>query len=247
MTFFAYLDEFGHIGPYIGRDNPRYKESPVVGLAGFVLPAEAVRGFGNWFFQRTCELLAFEIERSGERPALWERKRASLYMVTNVTRYPELRRFTNRLFNKIERLGGFVFYVGVRKTAAPGAHNSNRLYARVFLEAIKRIDGHCAEVFDPPVEFVLNLDEHEQRAAILSEAAKSMYGRRERRRHLIEPPIHLESHRYQTIQAADWIAGLAGRLGAVWGHPAAWPENETFRRYFKRRLHRVSPRSGIRN
>ena len=123
---------------------------------------------------------------------------------------PELRRFTNRLFNKIEGLGGFVFYVGVRKTAAPGEHNPNRLYARVFLEAIKRIDGYCAEDCDPPGEFVLILDEHEQRSALLSEAAKSMYGRRQRRRHLIEPPFHLESHRYQTIQAADWIAGLGG-------------------------------------
>lgn len=40
MTYIAYLDEFG--------------------LAGFVLPIEEVRGFGTWFFQRKCELLAFE-------------------------------------------------------------------------------------------------------------------------------------------------------------------------------------------
>ncbi len=164
-----------------------------------------------------------------------------------MNRYPELRRFTNRLFNKIERLGGFVLYVGVRKTAAPAAHNANRLYARVFVEAIKRIDGHCVEDLDAPEEFVLILDEHEQRSALLTEAAKSMYGRTERRRRLIEPPFHLESHRYQTIQAADWIAGLVGRLGAVWADPAAWPENEAFRRYFEGRLNRVSRRSGIRN
>ena len=247
MAFFAYLDEFGHIGPYVGREDLRYRESPVFGLAGFVLPVETVRGFGSWFFQRKCELLAFEIERSGEHPALWEKKGSSLYTVTDVTRYPELRRFTNRLFNKIERLGGFVFYVGVRKTAAPGDHNANRLYARVFLEAIKRIDDYCDEDCDPAKEFVLILDEHEQRSELLTEAAKSMYGRRERRRHLVEPPFHLESHRYQTVQAADWIAGLVGRLGAIWADPEAWPENEPFRRYFEHRLNRVSRRSGIRN
>ena len=50
-----------------------------------------------------------------------------------------------------------------------------------------------------------------------------------------------------TIQAADWIAGLVGRLGAIWADPAAWPENEAFRRYFEHRLNRVSRRSGIRN
>ena len=43
MTYFAYLDEFGHIGPYVSRADPRYKESPVFGLAGFVLPAAEVR------------------------------------------------------------------------------------------------------------------------------------------------------------------------------------------------------------
>ena len=140
-----------------------------------------------------------------------------------------LRRPLARALGKIERLGGFVFYVGVRKTAAPGARSPNRLYARVFLEAIKRIDGHCAEDGGPPVsrscwqrgEFVLILDEHEQRSAFLTEAAKSMYARRQRRRHLIEPPFHLESHRYQTIQATDWIAGLVGRPGAVWADPGA--------------------------
>ena len=38
---------------------------------------------------------------------------------------------------------------------------------------------------------------------------------------------------YQTIQAADWIAGLVGRSGPM-------------RRYFERRLHRVSRRSETR-
>ena len=208
MTYFAYLDEFGHIGPYVSRTDSRYKDSPVFGLAGFVLPSEEVRGFGTWFFQRKCELLGFEIER----------------------------------------LGGFVFYVGIRKSAALGSHNPNRLYARIFLEAIKRIDGFCEEDCNGTDNFVLILDEHEQRSALLAEAVRSMYGRRsERRRHLIEPPFHLESHRYQTLQAADWIAGLVGRLGAIWADPVAYPENEVFRRYFEHRLNRISRRSGIRS
>ena len=73
-----------------------------------------------------------------------------------------------------------------------------------------------------------------------------MYAREEPRRHLIEPPFHLESHRYQTLQAADWIAGLVGRLAAAWADPDTYPENQVFRRYFEHRLHRVSRRSGVR-
>ncbi|WP_428099813.1 hypothetical protein [Candidatus Rariloculus sp.] len=107
MTYFAYLDEFGHIGPYVSRADPRYNESPVFGLAGFVLPSKEVRGFGTWFFQRKCDLLAFEIDRSGEHPAVWEKKGASLYTVTNVSRYGELRKFTNRLLKQDKELRRF--------------------------------------------------------------------------------------------------------------------------------------------
>ena len=57
MTYIAYLDEFGHVGPYVGREDPRHNDSPVFGLAGFTMPVEQVRGFGTWFFQRKCELL----------------------------------------------------------------------------------------------------------------------------------------------------------------------------------------------
>ena len=70
MTYFAYLDEFGHIGPYVARQHPRHNDSPVFGLAGFVMPSEHLHGFGTWFFQRKCDLRAFEIERSSQHPAL---------------------------------------------------------------------------------------------------------------------------------------------------------------------------------
>ena len=106
MTYIAYLDEFGHVGPYVARDDPRHNDGPVFGLAGFIMPVEQVRGFGTWFFQRKCDLLDYEIRRSGEHPAVWEKKGSSLYTVTNVTRYPELRRASFRMLNKVRSLGG---------------------------------------------------------------------------------------------------------------------------------------------
>ena len=246
MTYLAYLDEFGHIGPYVGRGNRRYNSSPVFGFAGYVLPANQVRGFGTWFFQRKCELLDFEIQRSGQHAALWEKKGASLYTVTNVRKYRQLRHFTNRLFNKIERLGGFVLYVGGEKTEAPGSHDSKELYVRILLEAVKRIDQFCFDDHSPPDNFLLALDEHEQRSDLLTLVSQAMYGGATPRCRLIEPPFHLESHRYQTVQAADWICGLVGRLGAFWADPEGYPENELFLRYFGHRLNQVSRRSGIR-
>ncbi len=247
LTYIAYLDEFGHVGPYISRLDPKHNDSPVFGLAGVVLPADKTRGFGTWFFQRKCELLDFEIKRSGEHPATWEKKGAALYTATNVNKYRELRNFTNRFLNKINSEGGFVFFVGVKKTLPPDRHSPNKLYGRVLVEAIKRINSFCESDCNPSDNFLLVLDEHDQRDNLITESSRSMYSADAPMRHLIEPPFQIESHRYQTMQAADWIAGLVGRLGAVWTDPKAYPENSVHRTYFEGRLNRVTRRSGIRS
>ena len=219
LTFVVYLDEFGHIGPYVSRTDPQHNDSPVFGLAGFALPIDHVRGFGTWFFQRKIALLSWEIARDGGHPATWEKKGASLYTVTNVNKYPELRQFTFRLFNKIDSLNGFLFHVGSTKPHPPGEHNPKQLYRKILREAIKRLDQHCSEEYDPLGNFMLILDEHGERDTLVTEASMAMYNPSEPRRCLIEPPFQVESHRYQTMQAADWIAGLVGRFGAVWKAP----------------------------
>ena len=89
MTYIAYLDEFGHVGPYVARSDPRHNDSPVFGLAGFVMPADKVRGFGTWFFKRKCELLDFEIQRSGEHPAVCYLDRSDLAVVLLCLAYVE--------------------------------------------------------------------------------------------------------------------------------------------------------------
>ena len=152
-----------------------------------------------------------------------------------------------RLLRRIASAGGAVVYVGVRKTATPEEHRSLGLYERMLREVIRRIDEYCRVDCPPSSRFLLALDEHPRRAELLTSVSQDMYGGEEPRRQLIEPPFHLESHRYQTVQAADWIAGLVGRIGAFWVEEAAWPENEVFHRYFESRLWAVRVRSGIRD
>jgi len=105
MLYIAYLDEFGHIGPYISREDPSYNDSPVFGLGGMFLPYDKARSFATWFYQLKCRLLAWEIEQSGQHPATWEKKGSSLYTTQNVVKYQELRQGTNRLLNKIRGVG----------------------------------------------------------------------------------------------------------------------------------------------
>ena len=244
LIHLAYLDEFGHVGPYVSRSDRRHNDSPVFGFAGFVMPVSEVRAFGTWFFQRKRELLDFEIRRSGKHPAVWEKKGSSLYRAANLSRYRGLRKLTGRLLARIERSGGYVFHAGIRKTTSPGTHDANALYSAMLRESIGRLDVFCREDCDPPAHFLLALDEHPRRAELLTAVGRDMYGGGARRQ-LVEPPFHLESHRYQTVQAADWVAALVGRIEAFRAEPDAWPENEVFDRYFGRRLAEVQVRSGI--
>lgn len=246
MTFIAYLDEFGHIGPFISKQHPNHNSSPVFGLAGILLPLDEARGFATWFFQQKNHLLQYEISRDDKHPAMWEKKGSSLYTVQNIEKYRNLRQFTNRFFNYISTVNGHVFYVGIKKTALVENHHPNVLYRRILSEAIKRLDEFCAKDCNPRSNFILALDEHDQRSALITQASQDMFGGSSPRRNLIEPPFQLESNRYQTIQAADWIAGLIGRMGAYWVDPDSYSENSVFIKYFEQRLRRVSVRSGIR-
>ncbi len=124
---------------------PGHNDSPVFGFAGFLMPAEEVRAFGTWFFQRKCELLEHELRRSGNHPAVWEKKGSSLYRAATMARYPALRSATNRLLNRIARARGRVFYAGVRKIRDSARHDSNALYSAMLREAVGRIDAFCRE------------------------------------------------------------------------------------------------------
>lgn len=73
-TNFVYLDEFGHIGPYMTRKALRYNESPVFGLGGIILPESAIRPFATRFLQLKQHVFQKEIASANTIGALWEKK-----------------------------------------------------------------------------------------------------------------------------------------------------------------------------
>ncbi|MDR1660979.1 MAG: DUF3800 domain-containing protein [Azoarcus sp.] len=241
----AYLDEFGHIGPFVSREHPLHNTSPVFGLGGFVLPSGRVRSFATWFYQLKCNLLRFEINRAGVPAYQWEKKGAALYTTANVLKYRELRAATTRLMNRIERDEGMVFYVGLQKTHPPAKHNAKNLYRAVLRESIKRLDQFCVA---RGAHFQMILDEQKEvdfRAQIVAEASIQMFGE-EARGTMIEPPIQAESHLFQTLQCADWLCGLIGRVGCYEVASDVYPELDWTSRYFTGRLRQIAPTSGIR-
>jgi hypothetical protein len=248
MIYIAYLDEFGHIGPYISSNHPKHKTHPAFGLGGIVIPAEKAREFSTYFYQLKCNLLAWELKQSNVHPAKWEKKGSSLYTTKNITQYPELRKATFRLLNKIEKMGGFIFFVGQMKK---NSIDPKDVYKHLLREAIKRLDDECSV---QNAKLIIILDEQENsardknasmRAHIVEASAIEMHGE-SNRKSLIEPPIQAESHLYQNLQCADWICGLIGRYSFYEIEPQTKPDLVWVNTYFKTRILQTQRRSGIR-
>lgn len=238
MHYVVYLDEFGHVGPFVSRFHEHHKTSPVFGFGGFLLPVNAVRDFAIYFYRLKCQLLKIEIDSQGLPPYRWEKKGAQLYTIRNIQTYQALRTATNRMLNKIRQMNGWVIHAGVHKATEPSAHLPTQTFKQQLLRSMKLADQHCAAQH---ATFMLLLDEqrggsvwreHHVEActlAMFSDTPKQC-------RTLIEPPIQGESHLFQTLQCADWLCGLIGRLCAYQVEPEQYADWEIFHRYFHQRL-----------
>jgi hypothetical protein len=245
LLYLTYIDEFGHVGPFLSSTDPKHNTHPAFGLGGFALPYKHVRYFSTWFFKLKNKLLHFELNRCGEHPAKWEKKGSALFTEKNVRKYRELRKATFSLLNKIKQLDGFTIFVGVEKKRDIASHNAKQLFNAELRELIKRIDAECKS---RKSKFIMILDEQEQnvmRKEIVETASIAMYGV-DPRSCLIEPPIQVESYLYQTVQCADWLCGLYGRLAYYDCLPTDKPGFDVFEKYFASRLKVVSLRSGLR-
>ena len=116
----AYIDEFGHQGPYISHDHAKYNTHPCFGYAGYILPAENVREMSGYFKYVKEQLLAVEIELSGVPSDQWEKKGSALLTTRNIKRYgDELAPALSRIYRKLGKLGGHLFFYGQQKPVGP--------------------------------------------------------------------------------------------------------------------------------
>lgn len=244
MHFFVYLDEFGHIGHFVSRFDPRFKTSPVFGLGGLALPVEEIRKFSMFFFKLKEELLSFEIERSTVHKAKWEKKGSDLYRKKNIVKYRELRKATNRLINTVKSSGGFIFHDGIEKDSPSTSHNPEGLYLSVLKQSLKKLNIFFRNNNSTFSVFLDAIDSNDPgakrkfRLNSIEASSISMFGA-ERCTSLLEPPYQLESHLYQNLQCADWFCGLFGRRYAYKTRPHEYPEYECVEKYFGVRLETI--------
>ncbi|MWQ87803.1 DUF3800 domain-containing protein [Glaesserella parasuis] len=252
-TYIVYLDEFGHVGPYVSVDHPTHKTHPVFGLGGFVLPIEEVRPFSSFFFNLKQYLFENydipqarkEAKEQGQvfKLSTWEKKGSKQYSVANLQRYTiHITRSTNRIINQITERGGFLFYVGEAKQKDVDKHDAQRVYLSSLKEIIKRLDD---EFKNQEAQFLIFMDDSESSASIVKNAIYEMH--QNSKFQLIEAPVQVDSKLYQTIQCADWLCAIYGKLSFYEIEPESKPDYEIFKRYFGDRIAKVQKRSNVRN
>lgn len=238
----GFFDEFGHSGPFISRGDPRFGQSPVFGLAGYVMPSHEVRNFATFFLQLKQSMFARELESVRDNPATWEKKGAAFLNHKNIEKYAHLREGMRRLLNRIEKSKARIIYYGRQKYQAPEDSSSAGLYNTVLSYQIRAVDSYCVK---SKQQFMMILDQHSDRIKLLRTAAKTMFSANAPARCLIEPPFQVESHLYQTIQAADWVATLIGRIEAYRALPIQYADWEWSEKYFGTSIRRLSTESRI--
>lgn len=238
---FVYLDEFGHIGPFMSRTAPKYNESPVFGLAGVILPEDAIRPFATRFLKLKEHIFKDEIKQSGKISGEWEKKGTHIFTAQQLARYPHFKSTGFRLINYIRDCHGKIFYYGREKIAGTTNVHSTGLYTTVLGHTIRQLENYSDT---EKTNFVMVVDEHSTRRQLLKTAAQTMYGDKPARR-LLSPPFEVESYINQNIQAADWIASILGRLWAYEIRPDEYADHKNFKKYFWGRVHQVATHSTV--
>lgn len=244
--YIGYFDEFGHNGLYVSREHESYKTHPVFGLGGFIMPVDKVRELSGAFRYIKETGLKGEIDAKviaqGKKIEHWEKKGSALLTTQNIEKYREVRRIIGRVLTKLEQLGAKVVFYGQEKPRG-GPETISETNAERYDHAMKQLIQRIHWDLPDGENLMMILDKQgdRERLEVFAGAASFMFSHKNATR-LLEPPMEVESHLYQTVQCADWICGLLGRIAAY----KFDPEFEEFKwapKYFGDRLANVTSAS----
>ncbi|MDY2669804.1 DUF3800 domain-containing protein [Schaalia hyovaginalis] len=210
----AYLDEFGHVGPYISTAHKKFKDHPLFGYAGIVLPEASIRSFGAKFEQVKARQFRSEIVKTGKHPRRWEKKGAEMFTTGAYSKYPERVDFISDLADYMARLGGKIFFYGEEKPAGTeketGQSAADRTRA-VLTESVRRLCRY-ADLRGENLTIFLDKGGPMPREEAITSLAQFIYASPDPpMKRIVEVPMELESHRYGAVQFADWMCAIASR------------------------------------
>lgn len=210
----AYLDEFGHVGPYISPEHKKFFHHPLFGYAGIVLPEQSVRAFGARFEHRKARMFRHDIIRDGKHPRRWEKKGSELYTSGAQLRYPERNLQIADLGTYLSRLNGKFFFYGelkpvgsIKETGQTPAETTRT----ALVGAVRRL---CAYADGQGQDLLVLLDRGGPmpREEAITAMASFIYSSPDpAMKRILEVPMELESHRYGAMQFADWTCAILSR------------------------------------
>jgi len=210
----AYLDEFGHVGPYMSTTHRKFCHHPVFGYAGIVIPAENVRAFGAKFERVKERQFRSEIVASGDHPRRWEKKGSEIFTTGAFERYPQRVDFIADLADYLTKLGGRLFFYGEVKpigTEKMTGESASARTTQVLTEVVRRLCRY-ADGLDKHLTVLLDQGGPMPREEAITSMASFIYSSdHPSMKRIIEVPMQLESHRYGAMQFADWICAIATR------------------------------------
>ena len=243
FLYVGYFDEFGHNGLYVGRNDASYKTHPVFGLGGFIVPADQIRNLSGKFRVIKEAGLKAEIDAKvisqGKRVEQWEKKGSALLTTKNIKKYGETRRILNRVISMLVELDAQVVFYGQEKPRGGPetiSETNAQRYDHAMKQLIKRINWDLPN--GENLMMILDKQGDRERLEIFASAASFMFSSKDATR-LLEPPMEVESHLYQTVQCADWICALLGRISAYKFDPE-FSEFDWAPKYFGRHLSSVT-------
>jgi len=239
----GYFDEFGHNGLYVARDHSSYKTHPVFGLGGFIIPADNVRALSGVFRWIKETGLKDEIEAKvlsqGKKLEHWEKKGSALLTTQNINKYFEVRRIISRVLAKLDELDAKVIFYGQEK-ARGGPDIVSESNAQRYDHAMKQLIQRIHWALPEREKFMMILDKQgdRERLEVFAGAASFMFSHKHASQ-LMEPPMEVESHLYQTVQCADWICALLGRISS-YKFDSDFAEFQWALKYFGARLAQIT-------
>lgn len=210
----AYLDELGHVGPYISTEHKKFNHNPIFGYGGIVLPESRIRRFGAKFEHTKARQFRNEIIPSGKHPRRWEKKGSEIFSTGAYVKYPERVDLAADLADYLHKLGGHVVFYGHRKpfgTTKETGRTPSETTTLSLTETVRRLCRY-ADKRDQSLMVLLDRGGPMPREEAITAMASFIYSSEEQSvKRIVEVPVELESHRYGSMQYADWICSILSR------------------------------------
>lgn len=210
----AYLDELGHVGPYISTGHKKFNHNPIFGYGGIVLPERQIRKFGAKFEHLKARQFRNEIIPSGKHPRRWEKKGSEIFSTGAYNKYPERTDLIADLADYLRKLDGRVVFYGHRKpfgTTKETGRTPSETTTLALTEVVRRLCRY-ADKRDESLMVLLDRGGPMPREEAITAMASFIYSSEERSvKRIVEVPVELESHRYGSMQYADWLCSILSR------------------------------------